>query len=155
MRWSYRDAPLLWLLVAAFIVHVAEEWFAGFPGWIAAVAGRPLPDGAFFFINGVALALMIVGVRAAIRRESSGWIVVAIATIALINTLAHIVGAMLTRGYAPGLISAVVFYVPLGALTMIRAIDQADRATVAKGVLIGAGLHAAVFVIALASTRFS
>ena len=153
MRWSYRDAPLLWLLVAAFVIHVAEEWFAGFPQWIATVAGRPVPLEAFFLINGVALALMIAGVRAAVRRESSGWIVVAIATIALINTLAHVGGAMLTRGYAPGLISAVVLYVPLGALTMIRALDQASPVAVRRGVAVGALLHAAVFLVAFAASR--
>lgn len=153
MRWSYRDAPLLWLLVAAFVIHVAEEWLAGFPQWIAQIAGRPLPPAAFFLINGVALALMIAGVRAAIRREASGWIVVSIATIALINTLAHIGGAMLTRGYAPGLISAVVLYVPLGALTMIRAMDQAPPAAVRRGVAVGTLLHAAVFIAAFGASR--
>src|SRR5690242_17720299 len=102
-RWSYRDSALLWLLVAAFAIHVAEEWFAGFPAWVANVVSRPMPVSAFLIINGVAMLLMIVGVRAAIRSEQRGWIAVTIATIVLVNTLSHIAGAVLTRGYAPGL----------------------------------------------------
>ena len=151
-RWSYRDGALLWLLVIAFAIHVAEEWFAGFPEWVARVVSRPMPVEAFFIVNGMAMLLMIAGVRAAIRSERSGWIAVTIATIAIVNTAAHLAGAILTRGYAPGLISAVILYVPLGTLTMIRARDQA-RGQVMRGVAAGVLLHAAVFVIAFAVTR--
>jgi hypothetical protein len=151
-RWSYRDGSLLWMLVGAFAIHVAEEWFGAFPEWISTVVSRPMPVAAFVIVNGIAMVLMIVGVRAAIRSERSGWIAVTIATIALVNTVSHVAGAMLTRGYAPGLISAIVLYVPLGSLTIIRALDQA-RHQVARGVALGVLLHAAVFVIAFASTR--
>ena len=111
-----------------------------------------MPAEAFVIINGLAMLLMIVGVRAAIRSEESGWIAVTIATIALVNTLSHLAGALLTRGYAPGVISAVVLYIPLGSLTMIRAFDQA-RHHVPRGVVVGVLLHAVVFVIAFAATR--
>lgn len=140
------------MLVVAFAIHVAEEWIAGFPAWVSAIVSRPLPADVFVIINGVAMLLMIVGVRAAIRSEENGWIVVTIATIALVNTLSHLAGAFLTRGYAPGVISAVVLYIPLGLLTMIRALDQARR-HVPRGLAVGLLLHAAVFVIAFASTR--
>ena len=151
-RWSYRDAALLWLFVAAFAIHVAEEWLGGFPAWVASVVSRPMPAAAFLIINGIAMLLMIAGVRAAIRTERRGWIAVTIATIALVNTVSHLAGAVVTRSYAPGLMSALVLYVPLGSLTMIRALDQA-RDQVARGVLAGILLHAAVFVIAFAVTR--
>jgi len=151
-RWSYRDAALLWLFVAAYAIHIAEERFSGFPSWVARVVSQPMPPGAFIAINAVAMLVMVIGVRAAIRDDANGWIAVTIATIALVNTASHIGGAMLTRGYAPGLISAVVFYVPLGTLTMIRAADQAPR-HMARGVITGLVLHAAVFVLAFAVTR--
>ena len=35
MRWSYRDPALLWLIAAAFVLHVTEEWLGGFPQWLA------------------------------------------------------------------------------------------------------------------------
>jgi hypothetical protein len=151
-RWSYRDGALLWLLVAAFAIHVAEEWFGGFPAWVARIVSSPMPGAAFLIINGIAFLLMVIGVRAAVRNEASGWIAVTIATIALVNTASHIGGAILTQGYAPGVVSAVVLYVPLGALTMIRALDQAPG-HMARGIVTGLLLHAAVFVIAFAVTR--
>ena len=155
MRWSYRDPALLWLLAVAFVLHVSEEWLGGFPQWVAGIVSRPLPIEAFFIINGVVLLLTIAGVRAAARDESNGWVAVTIATIALVNTAAHIAGAILTGGYAPGLISAVVLYVPLGALTMIRAFDQAPRAQLSRGIAAGLLLHAALFPIVFAVITWS
>jgi hypothetical protein len=72
VRWHYRDAGLLWLFVPAYLVHVGEEWFGGFPAWIGTVVGRPLPESAFLIINGVGLVLLAGGIRAAIRAERYG-----------------------------------------------------------------------------------
>ena len=154
-RWHYRDAGLLWLFFPAYLIHVAEEWFAGFPRWVAIVAGRPVPDAAFLIINAIAIVLLIVGIRSATQAEESGWIAVAIAAIALINTVFHAGGSVLTGTYSPGLISAVVLYVPLGSLAMVRALNQAPHATSARGVAVGVMIHAVVFVVAFATTRLN
>jgi len=153
VRWQYRDAGLLWPFAPAYAIHVAEEWFAGFPDWAARIAGRPIPGTAFIAINAVAMVLLLAAIRAATRDERQGWMAVGIATIVLVNTAAHAVGAVMTQSYAPGLISAVVLYVPLGSLTMARAFDQAPRAQLARGVIAGLLIHAIVFIVALASTR--
>jgi len=112
-----------------------------------------MSDTAFLAINGAAMLLLVAAIRAASRAESNGWVAVAIATVFLINTISHAAGAALTRSYAPGLISAVVLYVPLGSLTMIRAFDQAPRAVLVRGMIIGATVHALVLVIAVVATR--
>ena len=155
MRWQYRDAGLLWPFAPAYAIHVAEEWFAGFPGWAARIAGRPIPGTAFVAINAVAMLLLLAAVRAATRDERHGWMAVGIATIFLVNTAAHAAGAVLTQSYAPGLISAVVLYVPLGSLAMVRAFDQARREQLARGIIAGLLIHAIVVIAALASTRLA
>ena len=153
MRWHYRDPGLLWPFVPAYMIHVAEEWFAGFPLWLEQIVGRPLPGSAFLLINAVALAMLIAAIRAATRAEHNGWLAVAIATIALINTTVHAAGAAITQSYAPGLVSAVVLYVPLGSLAMIRALDQAPRDQVRRGIIAGILLHAVVFIVAYLSAQ--
>jgi hypothetical protein len=152
-RWSYRDPTLLWLLACAFMLHIVEEWVAGFPTWIARILAASMPVEAFFIINGGALLLMMIGIRAATRHESRGWIAVAIATIALVNTASHVGASIFSGGYAPGLITAVVFYVPLGGLTLLRAIDQAPRTQIVRGIVAGLLLHAALLPIVLAVVR--
>jgi hypothetical protein len=155
VRWQYRDAGLLWLFVPAFAIHVAEEWFGGFTLWTAQIAGRPIPEPAFVVINAIAFALLVVAVISAVRSAHRGWLAVTIATILLVNTIAHAAGAAITASYAPGLISAVVLYVPLGLLTMIRAFDQAPRRQVTRGIVSGLLIHGLVLVVALTSTRLS
>jgi hypothetical protein len=153
VRWHYRDAGLLWLFVPAYLVHVGEEWAGGFPAWIGTVVGRALPVAAFLGINVVALVLVVVGIRAAIREDRHGWIAVALATIMLVNTVAHAVGAALTGSYSPGLMSAVVLYVPLGSLALIRAFDQAPRAQLTRGIALGFLIHAVVSFIPFTSAQ--
>ncbi|HEV3486821.1 MAG TPA: HXXEE domain-containing protein [Vicinamibacterales bacterium] len=156
MRWHYRDAALLWLFPPAYLLHVAEELWGGpgFPQWLAMVAGQPLPYAAFAVINTIGMIVLIVGVRAAARHEASGWIAVAIATVATVNALLHIGGSLLTGTYSPGLITAVVLYVPLGQLLLIRALHQADRRGFARGIVVGVLIHAVVSAIALALARW-
>ena len=153
MRWHYRDGGLLWPFVPALAIHVAEEWFAGFTTWVVQLTGRSMPDAAFIGINAVAMALLVLAINAATGDESKGWLAITIATVFLINTVSHVAGSLLTRSYSPGLFSAVVLYVPLGSLTMIRAADQASRATLTRGVIAGAAIHALVFVVAFGATR--
>jgi hypothetical protein len=35
MRWHYRDPLLAWLLPLSYALHILEEWFGGFPEWMA------------------------------------------------------------------------------------------------------------------------
>ncbi len=150
MRWHYRDPALVWLFVPAYLCHLAEEFFGGFPAWIGAVIGRPLPPAGFIAINAVALVLMIAAIRAAIRRESHGWMVIAIASLLFLNAIAHALGSIATASYSPGVITGAVIYFPLGAIALIRAWDQAPEQQFWRGVGVGALANVAAFVSAAA-----
>jgi hypothetical protein len=130
-----------------------EEWAAGFPEWIALVAGAPLPRLAFILINTVGALLMCAAARASVRQERHGWMAVAIATVVLVNTLLHMAGSVATGTYSPGLFTAVILYMPLGQLLLLRAWHQADLVTVRRGVLAGLAAHAAVIAAATAAAR--
>jgi hypothetical protein len=155
MRWHYRDPLLVWLLPAAYGLHILEEWFGGFPEWLALVTGSALPRSAFIAINAVAFAGMVLATLATARRESNGWMGIAISTILLINGVAHVLGSLVTGRYSPGLITGVVLYVPLAQLALMRAWQQADREMFVRGVVTGAGIHVLVFVVAYALSAAS
>lgn len=151
MRWNYRDPALVWLFVPAYVAHLVEEYFGGFPEWFARIAGSPLPRGDFLLINAVALLVMMAAVRAATRRESFGWMAIAIATILLVNGLAHTLASIATGTYSPGLFTGVVLYLPLGQLALLRAWHQAPPGFFSRGIMAGLAAHAAVTFIAVAS----
>jgi hypothetical protein len=152
VRWHYRDPLLVWLLPAAYACHLGEEWFGGFPEWMARVIGSALPRPAFIAINAIAFGLMVLASRAATRREANGWMGIAIATILLINGVAHLLGSLATAAYSPGLFTGIVLYLPLGSLVLLRAWAQAQEDQFGTGVLAGIALHVLVVVIAYAST---
>jgi hypothetical protein len=152
-RWQYNDPPLAWLLVGAYAAHIVEEWFGGFPEWLAVVAGAPLPRDAFLAINAVALLVVAVGTGAATRRKSRGWIAIAVAAVLFVNALLHMLGSVVTGTYSPGLFTSVILYVPLCGLSLLRAWGQAPHGWFARGVLAGLLAHAAVSLLAFALTR--
>ena len=152
-RWQYNDPLPAWLLVAAYAAHIVEEWFGGFPEWLAAVTGAPLPRRAFVSINAVALLVVIVGTRVAMRSDSRAWIAIAVAAALFGNALLHILGSVVTGTYSPGLFTSVILYVPLGGLSLLRASEQAPRSGFARGVVAGLAAHAAVSLLAFALTR--
>jgi hypothetical protein len=154
-RWQYRDAALLWWFLPAYLAHLAEELWAGegLPRWLGRIAGRPLPDPAFLAINAVGVVLLIAGIRAAVRRDSAGWIAVAIATVVSTNAVLHLLGSIATGVYSPGLITAIVLYVPLGSLTLLRAADQMAPRAFGRGVSAGVAVHVLISMVAIAIAR--
>lgn len=152
MKWHYRDPPLVWLLVAAYAAHLAEEYFGGFPEWFALIAGNPMPRDVFLIINAVALAAMAAAAGAATRREPFGWLAIGIATILLVNGAAHLFASLVTGTYSPGLITGVVLYLPLGQLALIRAWHQVSPSFFWRGAGAGVAAHAVVTLTALSLT---
>jgi hypothetical protein len=150
VRWSYRDPLLVWLFVPAYAAHVVEEWFGGFPQWLALITGAPLPGDAFIMINGIAMLAMLAAIRAALRRESLGWLAIAIAALLFTNALLHALGSIVTGTYSPGLVTGAILYIPLGQLALMRAWSQAPPGFFARGVCAGLGAHALVSVTAFA-----
>ena len=129
---------LLWLFPLTYVGHLLEEWFASAPivHWTTR-ADRPL-DAAFFIIaNGIGLSLMVSGVWLAHRMARFRWIVPALSVAVLLNTAGHLLGSVLIGGYSAGFITAVIFWIPLGMLTLVRVWDQASRRTLVAGMAAG------------------
>ena len=138
MRWHYRDGALLWLFPPAYAVHVLEQLVAG--------------DG-FLLVNAVGMVLLVAAVRRTCRDEHAGWMAIAIATLAAVNGMAHVSATLVSGRYSPGLISGVVLYIPLAALTLLRAAYQADGSTIGRGVAAGLAIQAAALVAARLLSR--
>ena len=92
---------------------------------------------------------MIAAARASTRREEHGWMAVGIATVVLVNALAHILGSVFTGTYSPGLFSSVILYLPLGQLAILRAWSQTSPRTLRHGILAGIGAHGLASATAL------
>lgn len=66
----------------------------------------------------------------------------------LVNAVAHVVAALLWREYNPGLWTAVVLFVPLGTLALlkVRGVPGVEPIHHVVGLAVGIGIHAAIVI---------
>ncbi|GAU86193.1 HXXEE domain-containing protein [Bosea sp. BIWAKO-01] len=129
---------LAWLGMAAYAAHILEEYTLDWRGWSHAVLGLPTEWSDFYVTNGVVVALGIAQamLAATLPLAPLGW-----AGLMLINgILMHIIPFIRTRGrFSPGLVTAVLFFLPLGAITFWTAWTTgiASVGDIGLGLLIG------------------
>jgi hypothetical protein len=102
-------------LVGAAIVHIFEEYV--YPGGFADALRRLLPRATHLFtpkfhlmVNGLLLLLCLAS---AFIRKSNLVLSMSVFGLVFANAVLHIHGAVVTRRYYPGVISAAVIYIPL------------------------------------------
>ena len=108
-----------WIFLAFLgvaVLHVFEEYF--FPGGFPDFMKRSAPPFAPFitksfaiFINGLFLVLCILG--AIVGRDALVFSL-SIGGLLCFNGLTHLAGSLRARSYAPGMISGILLYIPLG-----------------------------------------
>jgi hypothetical protein len=136
----------LWLVVAAAVCHVVEEYV--FPGGFLDSMRRTAPALAFavnvpmaVVINGLMfvglVAAAVVGPRAPVFALSG-------AALGAANGWGHIAGTLRGRRYVPGAVTGLLLYQPVAALAYLefgRAGLLSPTVLVAS-LLLGAGYHA-------------
>lgn len=102
---------IFWLIVGAAVVHVAEEYWAGWVEWV----GQIVPGVTMAQFAVVNLLFLLLCVGAAIAPSGSVILRLSVASLLFVNVPFHLVPAIAMRAYSPGLVSALLLYVPLAA----------------------------------------
>jgi len=133
---------LAWLALAAYAIHMLEEFMFDWRDWARAVIGLPVDWADFYMTNGIVIVLGIVQAELA---ASLPLIPLAFAGLMLVNAVFfHIAPMIWTKGrYSPGVATAVLLFLPLGAVIFARAAAEGIGAgTMLGGLAIGAALMA-------------
>jgi len=140
-----------WLFPATYALHILEEWRCGetFTVWIARLTGVESAMGEFLLWNAVALVLMSASIVLTIRFKSFGWLLLAYGTAFLLNALSHLSASFYTTSYSPGLVSSLLLWLPLGALTLLRFRTTLSRRSRRAGLLVGLLIHCIVLSLTL------
>lgn len=115
---------LLLLAPLLFAAHVAEE-APGFVTWVNSHIDRDITQEMFWTVNGIGLLITVAVVLFEWLSRSRGSALVALAWLGLImagNSVLHVGGVIVYRGYAPGVITALLLYVPFSALVIVSAL---------------------------------
>ena len=121
---------ILWTVVVAAVIHIAEEYWSGWLDWARQfVPGTTLTQ--FLVINALFLLLCIA---AALVSLSHLVFSLSVAGLILVNAVIHLVPAIRLKRYIPGLISAILLYIPLGLYAFYFA-ARWEHLTLAAGVV--------------------
>ena len=133
---------LLLAVPPIFVVHFMEE-APGFVEWFNAHVARGITMPLFWSVNYTALAISVIVVTLewlSASAASSALTVAWLSCLMFANALFHIGAAVVDRAYVPGLVTALLLYLPYYAL-IVHRIDQQrrlSRRTIAVAALLGA-----------------
>ncbi|WP_020175296.1 HXXEE domain-containing protein [Methyloferula stellata] len=136
-------AELSWLALAAYAVHMLEEYMFDWRDWARAVIGLPVEWSDFYMTNAIVVVLGIV------QAELAPTLAIAPLTFAalmLINaTFFHVAPFLWTKGrFSPGLVTALILFYPIGIAIFLRAHAEGrlDIGSAILALIIGAILMA-------------
>jgi hypothetical protein len=111
-----RFRRIIWLLPAAYGLHIVEEYLGGFPIWVTQVVGGSFNNVAFALNNLAFMAILLV-LTTWTSRSTSRFPVFLLIVWASANVfwdgLFHIVTTAIYDRYSPGLITASLLYAPV------------------------------------------
>jgi len=113
-------APLI------FLGHFLEE-SAGFVSWFNAHVSPPITAGLFWTVNITALIITIIVTiieLAAPSFASAVLLILWLSFLMLANAIFHITGAIVEWRYMPGLITAVILYLPYYFLVLGKLLQK-------------------------------
>jgi hypothetical protein len=140
----------LWLFPVVYLLHIAEEYWAGggYVAYVARTRGVNLSSTKFLVLNGIGWALMALGVSLARRLGFSEWLLVCLATVILINGLSHTITALVRFEYNPGLVTGLLIFIPLGAAILIYLSRRMSGRRYLGAMAVGACIHGVIFLLA-------
>jgi hypothetical protein len=108
LRQALLFAPLV------FVAHFLEE-SPGFVPWFNTHVTRGITADLFWTVNATALLITVLIIIACRGTETTGAAVLIVAWLSflmLTNAVFHVTGAIIDRGYVPGLATAILLYLP-------------------------------------------
>jgi hypothetical protein len=148
---------LVFMAMPIYMLHQYEEHDADrFHRKINDLFGKGpdvLPSGAIFIIN----IPVVWGVNAAsfaLATTDLGWGLIALYTL-VANAVVHIAQAAVTRAYNPGLITAIVLFLPMGIFGSIEVIRAAPVSPMQQviALLVAIGAHVAIQAYVFSNIR--
>ena len=132
-----------WLAMAAYSLHIMEEFSFDWRNWAREVIKLPVEWPDFYVTNAVVVA---VGIAQAMLAAALPLVSLSFTGLMLINALFfHFLPMIRAKGrYSPGAATALVLFLPSIAVSWTAALSTgvADLGTIALGILFGALLMA-------------
>ena len=142
-------AQIAWLSLAAYGLHIMEEFSFDWRNWARSVIGLPVEWADFYVTNGI---VVVLGIAQAELAPDFAFVPLIFSALMLINaTFFHVLPVVRTGGrFSPGLFTAIVLFYPLGIAAFLAAHGEGQLSpSVAIGAFVGGALLMAYPVVML------
>jgi hypothetical protein len=132
----------LWVATAAYGVHILEEFMLDWKTWANNLLKLPVDWPAFYVTNALVVVMGIVAAEIGWRLPALS---LAFPALMVINAIFfHILPFVVTKKYSPGLISAVMLFLPVGIWLFYGAAQDGVLSvfTAISAIALGAALMA-------------
>ncbi|MGH9908131.1 MAG: HXXEE domain-containing protein [Pyrinomonadaceae bacterium] len=137
------------LFPITYVLHVGEEFLGGggYSFYLENLRGIHLSPTTLLMSQGIGLVLMVVGVILSRRLNFPNLFCVILGSVVLVNCLTHAVQTLCHRAYVPGLVTAILIWLPLGIVTLLHFKDSMSKRRFGIGVAIGIAINLVVEVL--------
>lgn len=109
---------LCWLFPITYLLHISEEWWGDYPAHLRHTQDIQLSHARFSVLQGIGLLLMILGIVLSRRLRFPNQMLAILSTLIIGNAILHVLRSALFGVYEPGLVTSILFWLPLGSLTL-------------------------------------
>jgi len=104
---------VLWIALAAYALHILEEYELNWRDWARSVLHLPVEWGSFYIVNALVVVLGACFAEVGWREPRFA---LGMPALMIINaTFFHVLPTVTTRVYSPGLATALVLFYPVAA----------------------------------------
>ncbi|MEO6331132.1 MAG: HXXEE domain-containing protein [Gemmatimonadaceae bacterium] len=133
---------LLLATPAVFAIHVLEE-APGFVTWVNAHIDRDITQSSFWTVNFTALLITLAVIffeRVSASKLSAIAVLTWLGVLMVGNAMLHIGAALVDRAYVPGVVTAILLYLPFSTLVVARLIQsrRVSPSAAAIAIVVGA-----------------
>lgn len=149
---TFFKSILPWLFPPAYLLHATEEFLGG--GALSAATsanlkGVNLNARQFLMINSIAFLILILAIVLPRLFKFPEWMLVCLGTIISINAISHTVSTVVMRAYNPGVITGLLIFMPLGAVTLLGLKARMSTRRYLTAMALGLVVHGIITFLAL------
>lgn len=112
---------IFWIAMAAYALHMMEEFFYDWKGWANNVLKLPVDWSGFYITNS---AVLFLGIACASVGWSMPWFALAFPALMLVNAFFfHVMPFIIMKKFSPGLITALILFFPIGIYSFRMAVE--------------------------------
>jgi hypothetical protein len=142
---------LLSLVPLTYLAHIAEEYWGGggYSAYLLRSYFVELSPARFLALQSLGVLLMLIGIFASFLLRFHYTMLAILAAVILVNGVIHSVRSLFEWNYTPGLITAVLLWIPLGAVSLALTWTNMNTRRFLFAMIIGSVISFVVEVIAM------